>query len=152
MQSMKVFLLLTTLMISFTALGQQPDGGLWRMGEPRKDSMTDKAITTAVLGMKDTGVLYVGRNGDEDMIWVLLDSRLFIKDVAVQWRIDDLPMVEETWTVSNKIVGTMNNKALLRAMVSGTRLRIRITGLVPTMDFKIAGLGYYIPKLGMKLE
>lgn len=128
------------------------DGGLWRMGESSKDPMTDKPVTVAVLGMHDhKGVLYAGRNGEIDSIWILYDYRLNLNEVEIEYRVDDLPPVKETWLVSRRIIRTENNRALLKAMLTGSRLRVRIPDVqADVMDFRIAGLQRYISRLGMK--
>ncbi|MFY9609648.1 MAG: hypothetical protein WAU45_13660 [Blastocatellia bacterium] len=123
------------------------------MGEPSKDPMTDKPVTVAVLGMRDhDGVLYVGRNGETDSIWVLYyRPRLNVREIGVTYRIDDHPAVQDTWEVSGRLIRTNNNRALLKAMLAGSRLRIQIADTdTGTMDFKIAGLEHYIARLGLK--
>jgi hypothetical protein len=125
---------------------------LWRMGEPSKDPMTDKPVTVAVLGMHDhSGVLYVGQNGETSSVWILYDYWLPGSEIEVEYRVDDLPPVKETWKVNRRIIKTENNRSLLKAMLAGSRLRIRV-GDVQTgvMDFRIAGLQRYASQLGIQ--
>lgn len=131
------------------------DGGLWRMGETKKDPMTDQPVTVAVLGMLDHyGALYVGRNGKTESVWVLYyGPRLEVQDIAVTYRVDDGLPVEEVWEVEGRRILTRHNHKLIKSLLAGSRLRIQIADTeTGTMDFKIQGLHHFAAQLGLKVD
>jgi hypothetical protein len=117
----------------------------WKV-EFTKDAMTDKGSTTASL--TTSGAQLVVGSG---VIVLYVESWPHQGRTNVQWRIDDDRMVDEYWFASKRIVGTPDTKKLLRAMVNGNRLRIRIVDDSTTFDFNVAGFAGVLPKLGMKM-
>ena len=160
-------LALCVLLIASNALAQgggrvskrrmpKPERAKWELIEHR-DKMTEEVTRLLVVDEK-TGEdfsLFISNSSGRPIVF--LDFRNSSKAIhgelpvlPMRWRVDDLPIVEESWMLTATTLGTSNNQRLLKAMLGGTRLRVSI-GHSQALEFDITGLNYYLPKLGISL-
>jgi hypothetical protein len=151
---------LSILVVSGMCYAQEK--GEWRFVES-KDPMTDKITNMVAIGANGIGtadasrfVLTIARDVAKGrLIAISLPTKLPRGNVTVQWRVDDLPMVEESWTSLSGFVGTLNNDVLFKKMLAGTTLKVRFASDGETssvLEYNIKGLSYYLPKLGIATE
>jgi hypothetical protein len=157
-------LALCALLLGSNALAQ--GGGVSKRQTPKpehrkwelikhKDKMTDEVSWLLAVDEK-TGEdfsLFIASSSGVPIIF--LDFRNSSKTingelplVPMRWRVDDSPIVEESWMLTPTTLATRNNQRLLKAMLAGTRLRISI-GHTPALEFDIAGLARHLSKLGI---
>lgn len=156
-----IFLVFVLLGSSLSGASYAQEKGQWRLIED-KDAMTDQVTSVLVLSEKtigrtsSAGQLSVGKTAGRNLVALTLPMRLSAPTITVQWRIDDSPMVEEQWAVSEKTIGPIDNQRLLKGMVAGKRLRVRFpnggTAAEPVLEYDIRGLSYYLPKMGIATD
>ena len=136
--------------------------GQWRLIES-KDAMTDKVSAIVVVGAKNIGAtnltqftLSVGKaSASGHIVFIAMPIAISASSITTQWRVDDLPMVEDSWLVLKRAIATNDNHLLMKRMLTGTTLKVRLTAggeTTSVLEYDIRGLGYYLPKLGIVVQ
>jgi hypothetical protein len=100
--------------------------------------MTDKV--SSVASVRPKGISTTGSNdfsfsigkdkGSGHVIFIRMPKGVTTSSVStmtVQRRMDDLPMVEESWMLEANAIFTFNNNPLLKRMLAGKLLKVRFT-------------------------
>jgi|GEM_PF-4860764 len=159
-------------LLLFGASAQQSDKGKW-IFDATPDKMTDEATPTVFLNSNNVAgailTIHKFKENGQSFITLFLPSNLALmmnkkylsnedrrlyqvyykEAVEVSWRIDDAPMKGELWDCHRDGVDALNNTEILRAMLKGKILLLRLSGVSTVLEFDVRGLDYYMPKLGL---
>lgn len=142
---------LLLLAIAIPTQAQQPSP--WTYTEA-KDDFTDKV--TRILFVSDEKHVYrlaIANSGGTPAVVITLPVDMKLKTtISVQYRLDSGPVVEESWVLVDKSVGTTDARSFVRQLLDKQQLRIRMkSGNAdgPTMTFNIRGLSSEMSKLGL---
>jgi hypothetical protein len=152
---MRKAILVGWFVIGLATWAAAQEKGIWKYHESKDDSTEEVTkYLTVYSDLPDIRLLItLNKDGDGPFVSISFPRSITTQsEVAVQWRVDEKTQIWDTWVVAEgELIGCIDNKRLLKQMLSGRRLLVKILTDKPiTISFDIKGLAYYARKLELE--